>query len=84
MLGFTLRHVRDRAREAYFQTLWREAFSQPRKTLSSNLRSRFPIEFLETWLSSRGYDTTVRSERLSLADWEDLLAHDPRGAISEG
>ena len=74
VLKFSVKHTRDREIEEQLLTLWRIAFTHPRKTLLSNLRwSHYDIEWVKKWLTDCGYDERVRAEAVRKEDWGKLI-----------
>lgn len=64
---------RNRKEEKRLIALWKQAFTQPRKTLLSNLRGIFDLEIIRKWINECGYDEKVRAEAIKREDWEKLL-----------
>lgn len=74
VLKFTVKSSHDREVEEKLLTLWRIAFTHPRKTLLSNLRwSHYDIEWVKQWLRECGYDEKVRAEAVGMEEWERLI-----------
>jgi len=74
VLRFILRDHRDREEEKKLLRLWDQAFTQPRKTLISNLQLHgYTREYLLSLLEGMHLDPRVRAEALSLEDWKKIL-----------
>ena len=75
VLRFTVKSERNREREEELLALWRYAFTQPRKTLMSNLRgSPVDLDRAKAWILECGYDEKVRAEAISLEDWGKFIS----------
>jgi 16S rRNA (adenine1518-N6/adenine1519-N6)-dimethyltransferase len=73
VLKFRVKSSRDREIEEQLLTLWRLAFTHPRKTLISNLKwSHYDREWVKKWLAECGYDEKVRAEAVRKEDWGKL------------
>lgn len=74
VLRFTVKQERNREKEQELLSLWRYAFTQPRKTLLSNMRgSPFDLDTVKAWILECGYDEKVRAEAVSLEDWGKFI-----------
>lgn len=74
VVKFQVKKSRDRIGEEKLLSLWRVAFTHPRKTLLSNLKSNYyDIEEVKKWLTECGYDEKVRAEAVRKEDWERLI-----------
>ena len=74
VVKFSVKSSRDREMEEQLLTLWRIAFTHPRKTLLSNLKwSHYDIESIKKWLAECGYDEKVRAEAVRKEDWGKLI-----------
>ncbi len=68
-----IKKQRNREMEEKLLSLWRVAFTHPRKTLLSNLKwSHYDIERMKHWLAECGYDEKIRAEAVKLEDWGKL------------
>lgn len=71
VLKFTVKQDRNREMEEMLLTLWRLAFTHPRKTLLSNLRgSHYDLEQVKNWLAECGYDDKIRAEAVGMEEWK--------------
>jgi 16S rRNA (adenine1518-N6/adenine1519-N6)-dimethyltransferase len=76
VLRFILERSRDRTRDEDLLKLWRYAFTQPRKTLLSNLRwTPYDLDRVKAWIHMCGYDERVRAEAVGLDQWKELVVH---------
>jgi 16S rRNA (adenine1518-N6/adenine1519-N6)-dimethyltransferase len=74
VLKFTVKKSRDREKEEELLKLWRYAFTQPRKTLISNMRgSPYDLDRVRSWILECGYDEKVRAEAVGLEEWGEFL-----------
>jgi 16S rRNA (adenine1518-N6/adenine1519-N6)-dimethyltransferase len=73
VLRFRTKQKRDPETEKKLIHLWKQAFSQPRKTLLSNLRWLYDETKLLSTLTSLGYDARVRAEAIEREDWKKFL-----------
>lgn len=73
VLRFRTKRKRDPETEKKLIHLWKQAFSQPRKTLLSNLRWLYDETKLLSTLTSLGYDARVRAEAIEREDWKKFL-----------
>lgn len=73
VLKFTLKSERDREEEKKLIALWKQAFTQPRKTLLSNLKGIYDPELIKKWINECGYDEKVRAEEAKREDWGRLI-----------
>jgi 16S rRNA (adenine1518-N6/adenine1519-N6)-dimethyltransferase len=70
VLRFTVKTERNKEMEEKLLSLWRYAFTQPRKTLMSNLRgSPVDLDRAKAWILECGYDEKVRAEAVKMEDW---------------
>jgi 16S rRNA (adenine1518-N6/adenine1519-N6)-dimethyltransferase len=75
VLKFTVKPERNREMEEKLLSLWRYAFTQPRKTLMSNLRgSPFDLDRAKAWILECGYDEKVRAEAVEMEDWGKFIS----------
>ena len=70
VLKFSVKSSRDREMEEQLLTLWRVAFTHPRKTLMSNLKWLYDVEILKQWMVVCGYDEKVRAEAVGMEEWK--------------
>ena len=68
-----MKKKRNRKEEKGLIALWKQAFTQPRKTLLSNLKGIFDSEIIKKWMNECGYDEKVRAEAVRRDDWEKLM-----------
>jgi 16S rRNA A1518/A1519 N6-dimethyltransferase RsmA/KsgA/DIM1 with predicted DNA glycosylase/AP lyase activity len=74
VLRFVVKKTRNRERENVLLSLWKEAFTHPRKTLLSNLKwSQYDREKVVSWLRECDYDEKVRAEAIKREDWWKLI-----------
>ncbi len=74
VVKFSVKSTRDQDMEERLLTLWRIAFTHPRKTLLSNLRwSHYDIEWVKKWLAECRYDEKVRAEAVRKEDWGKFI-----------
>ncbi len=73
VLKFIVKKKRNRKEEKGLIALWKQAFTQPRKTLLSNLKGIFDSEIIKKWMNECGYDEKVRAEAVRRDDWEKLM-----------
>lgn len=74
VLKFNIKQDRNPEHEKILMQLWRIAFSQPRKTLLSNLKwSKYDIDHMRKKLIEKGYDERVRAEAINKDDWNYFL-----------
>lgn len=65
--------VQNRVDETDFFAILRLAFSQKRKTLVNNLKTRFSKEEIEKLLEKRGLSIKTRPSELGLKDWVEII-----------
>ena len=72
VLKFSVGNNRDREMEERLLSLWRVAFTHPRKTLMSNLKWAYSIEDIKKWMAECGYDEKIRAEAVGMEEWRNL------------
>ena len=74
VLRFLVKKNRNREQEKNLISLWKVAFSHPRKTLLSNMKgSHYDIVKIRTLITELGYDERVRAEAITREDWKRFL-----------
>ncbi len=74
VLKFTGKSARDRDLEKKLISLWKIAFTHPRKTLLSNFKwTHHDINSIKKWLTTNNYDERVRAEAIKREDWNNFL-----------
>ena len=73
VLKFVVKKSRDRELEEKLLSLWRLAFTHPRKMLMSNLKWAYDAEDIKKWMTVCGYDEKIRAEAVGMEEWRKLI-----------